>query len=109
MAHGLTERHARAVLRLPAEQQRTQALEQFVKQSMNARQADAYVERLLTDKPRHRHAIPMVRDVRIFVNTINRAVRLMVDAGVPASTKRTEGEGYVEYTVHIPTATSASS
>lgn len=109
VAHGLTERHARAVLRLPAEQQRTQALEQFVKQSMNARQADAYVERLLTDKPRHRHAIPMVRDVRIFVNTINRAVRLMVDAGVPASTKRTEGEGYVEYTVHIPTATSVSS
>lgn len=106
VAHGLTERHARAVLRLPDEQARTHALAQFVAKKMNARQADEYVERQLQAKPRRR-SVPMVRDVRIFVNTINRAVRLMVDAGVPARATRTEGEGYVEYTVHIPTAPAA--
>ena len=105
VAHGLTERHARAVLRLPDEAQRTRALEAFVRQGMNARQADEYVDKQCKQKPRRR-TIPMVRDVRIFVNTINRAVRLMVDAGVPASTTRTQGEGYVEYTVHIPTTAS---
>lgn len=107
VAHGLTERHARAVLRLEGEALRTQALAQFVRQGMNARQADECVERMLHAKPRRR-SIPMVRDVRIFVNTINKAVRLMVDAGVPASATKTEGEGFVEYVVHIPTVTTGS-
>ena len=97
----LTERHARAVLRLE-EAQRLPALEAFAKQGMNARQADEYVQRLVQRTPRKK-SIPMVRDVRIFVNTINKAVRLMVDAGVPAHTTKREGEGFVEYTVHIPT------
>ena len=97
---GLSERHARAVLRLP-EARRTEALRQMGRQQMTARQADAYVQKLLEPPPRR--PVPMVQDVRIFVNTINRAVRLMVEAGVPASAKRREGEGFIEYTVHIPT------
>ena len=101
--HGLTERHARAVLRLPDVEQRSRALAQFAAKRMNARQADEYVERCLQKKPARRRAVPMVRDVRIFVNTINKAVRLMVDAGVNASTRRVEGDGFVEYTVRIPT------
>lgn len=101
LQHNLTERHARAVLRLEQEGQRTKALEQFAKQGMNARQADAYIEKIVEPKERKK-SIPMVRDVRIFVNTINKAVRLMVEAGVPASAKKNEGEGYVEYIVHIP-------
>ena len=84
------------------EAQRLPALEAFAKQGMNARQADEYVQRLVQRTPRKK-SIPMVRDVRIFVNTINKAVRLMVDAGVKASTRRVEGDGFVEYTVRIPT------
>lgn len=99
---GLTERHARAVLRLE-EEQRMAALEVFARQGMNARQADEYVQRLLQHTPKKK-SIAMVRDVRIFVNTINKAVRLMVDAGVNASTRRVEGDGFVEYTVRIPTS-----
>ena len=92
------------MLRLPESEQRSRALAQFVKKKMNARQADEYVEQCLQQKkPPRRRPVPMVRDVRIFVNTINKAVRLMVDAGVPARTTKREGEGFVEYTVHIPT------
>ena len=46
----------------------------------------------------------MVRDVRIFVNTIDHAIRLMTDNGVPATAHREEKDGYIEYTVRIPTA-----
>lgn len=100
LAAGLTERHARAALRLPPEG-RTPALEQMAKQGMNARQADAYVESLLAAAPRRRTRV-MVRDVRLFVNTINRAVKLMVEAGVPARCQRTENEECIEYRVRIP-------
>lgn len=102
LAAGLTERHARAVLRLEPER-RSPALEQMAKQGMNARQADAYVQALLSAVEKRRPRV-MVRDVRLFVNTINRAVRLMVDAGVPALCQRTEDEECIEYRVRIPVA-----
>ena len=73
---------------------------------MNARAADRYVEQLLqeTDTPAQKpRRLPMVRDVRIFVNTIDHAIRLMTDNGVPATARREEGDGYIQYTVRIPT------
>ena len=101
----LTERHARAVLRLP-ENRRSEALITISRRRMNARAADRYVEQMLqeTDTPAQKpRRLPMVRDVRIFVNTIDHAIRLMTDNGVPATARREEGDGYIEYTVRIPT------
>ena len=60
IANGLTERHARAVLRLPESEQRSRALAQFVKKKMNARQADEYVEQCLQQKkPPRRRPVPI--------------------------------------------------
>ena len=58
---------------------------------------------LLNETP-GKHRISMVKDVRIFVNTIDHAIRLMTDNGVPATSHREERDGYIEYTVRIPTA-----
>ena len=101
--NNLTERHARAVLRLP-ENRRSEALINIAKRRLNARQTDLYIEQLLNSTAKGRHRISMVRDVRIFVNTIDHAIRLMTDNGVPATAHREEKDGYIEYTVRIPTA-----
>ncbi len=105
LEQNLTERHARAVLRLDSSL-RAAALVRMVKENMNASTADAYVEKLLeklkqTKKPRKK---AMVKDVRIFLNTINHAIKIMTEHGVPATSHKTEGEGFVEYTVRIPTS-----
>ena len=100
--NNLTERHARAVLRLP-ENRRSEALINIAKRRMNARQTDLYIEQLLNTPAKGRHRISMVKDVRIFVNTIDHAIRLMTDNGVPATAHREEKDGYIEYTVRIPT------
>ncbi len=97
----LTERHARAVLRLP-ENRRSEALITMSRRKMNARAADQYVEKLLRAAPAPARRRQMVRDVRIFVNTIDHAIRLMTDSGVPATAHREDGDGYIEYTVRIP-------
>ncbi len=99
----LTERHARAVLRLP-ENRRSEALINIAKRRMNARQTDLYIEQMLNAVGKGRRRISMVKDVRIFVNTIDHAIRLMTDNGVPATAHREEKDGYIEYTVRIPTA-----
>ena len=100
--NGLTERHARAVLRLP-ENRRSEALITIAKRRMNARATDLYIDQLLNETV-GKHHISMVKDVRIFVNTIDHAIRLMTDNGVPATAHREERDGYIEYTVRIPTA-----
>lgn len=100
LQNGLTERHARAALRLPAER-REDALRAMAARRLTARAADEYVESLL-NPPQKPRRTPMVRDVRIFVNTINHAIRLMTENGVPASASKREGDGYIEYTVRIP-------
>lgn len=98
----LTERHARAVLRLP-ENRRSEALLYIVKHRLNVRATDNYIDQLLNGAPKPKRRLPMVKDVRIFVNTIDHAIRLMTDNGVPATARREERDGYIEYTVRIPT------
>ena len=65
-----------AVLRLP-ENRRSEALITIAKRRMNARQTDLYIEQVLNAAATGRHRISMVKDVRIFVNTIDHAIRLM--------------------------------
>ena len=76
----------------------------MTKYPFSARATDLYIEQLLNAAAPGRHRISMVKDVRIFVNTIDHAIRLMTDNGVPATAHREERDGYIEYTVRIPTA-----
>lgn len=100
---GLTERHARAVLRMPTCEARTKVLQTVVERHYNVLQTEELVQRILSGvkKPQRRY---MVRDVRIFINTIDRAVQLMTASGIPAIAKKTEKGECIEYLVRIPTA-----
>lgn len=102
----LTERHARAALRLP-ESRRTTALQKMAAEEMSVREADRLVEEMLRPTPGVpgpcRHTTPMVRDVRLFVNTLQHAVELMTQKGIPATTSTSKHDGFYEYVVRIPT------
>lgn len=104
-ASRLTERHARAALRLP-EGRRTEALEKMAKDNMSVREADRLVESMLSAGPAkppvRRRTTPMVGDVRFFVNTLQHAVDLMTKKGINATTHCTRKDGCLEYIVRIP-------
>lgn len=103
-ANHLTERHARAALRLP-ENRRTAALDKMARDKMSVRQADKLVDSILanpTGPSPCRKTIPMVRDVRFFVNTLQHAVDLMTQKGIAATTKCDKHDGCLEYIVRIP-------
>ena len=116
---GLTERHARSVLRLPDAQFRT-ALEHIASQGLTVAQTEAYVESLISPvpaaspepppPPRTPAARPrlLVRDARIFLNTINRAFSVMCDAGIAASCEREELPDAVELRIRIPKTASGA-
>lgn len=104
---GLSERHARALLRIDDEELRKKILSQIISAGLNATEAEAYIsdflhKNTLPDKKQDRKFI--VKDLRIFVNTINKAVDTMRLSGINAIAKRIESEEYIEYTVKIPKA-----
>ena len=106
--NGLSERHARALLRLPAEEERLAALAVVVRQQLNVAKTEEYIEALLEkqrrQEPKKGIRKLIVRDVRLFINTIRHAVEVMQQAGIGATMERRETGESVEYVVRIPAA-----
>ena len=99
---GCGERHARALLRLADRTRRQAVLERVVAEKLTVAQTERLVEDQLAGRVRRRPAKPLIRDVRVFFNTVNHAIDVMRRGGIAAeSTQREEGD-YIEYVVRIP-------
>lgn len=106
----LTERHARALLRLTEPSFRRAALETVIAQGCNVAETEAYVSGLLASAEKAAEPAPppkpkrcaMVRDIRIFYNTIDRAVDIMNRAGIDAKAQKKDLGDVFEVTVRIP-------
>lgn len=99
---GLTERHARALLALEDDTQRARALSIMADRHLNVTESERLVEQMLGKHKKQKSAIRGIRDVRVFINTLNHAVDTIRRAGVDADAARSETEEYIEYTVRIP-------
>ncbi len=44
----------------------------------------------------------MIKDIRIFENTIENAVNTMREAGIPAVKVQTENDDFIEYVIQVP-------
>ena len=99
---GCSERHARALLRLEDPQDQAQAAAQVVDKHLTVAQTEALVERLLAQRPAKRRPTFLIRDVRLFLNTITRSLDLMRSAGVNAQCRRTDTDQEILLTIHIP-------
>ncbi|MBQ6413465.1 MAG: ParB/RepB/Spo0J family partition protein [Ruminococcus sp.] len=105
----LSERHARTLLRINDENLRREVLSRIIADGLGVGEAEALVTEVLTKKnepaaeKKQEHKIA-IKDVRIFVNTINKAVDTMRLSGINAISRRSETDDYIEYTVKIPKA-----
>lgn len=102
---GLTERHARCLLRLEDEGERMTAIRQISSRHWNVAQSEQYVERRLaalqSTPPTGRRTF-IIKDVRLFLNSVERGLRLIRDAGIDAQTQREETEADILLTIRIP-------
>ena len=105
--HNLSERHARALLRLPDEKTRLRTVAQIINRGLNVTKSEELVEEILTKQQPSEEQLPqkgirVFKDVRIFSNTIRQAVEMMKHSGIEAETHKTENEEFIEYTIKIP-------
>lgn len=102
---GLTERHARCLLRLEDESERILAARHMAERQLNVAQAEQYVEQRLAalqSTPPAGRRTYIIKDVRLFLNSVDRGLRLIREAGVDADCGREETEDAILLTIRIP-------
>ena len=103
--YGLTERHARTLLRLTDPEQQLAAARHIGKRGLNVAQTEQYIDQLTAEnrtEPPRRRPTYVIKDVRLFLNSVERGVRLMQSAGVGAEVGRRDTEEEILLTIHIP-------
>lgn len=102
-----TERHARALLRLPDLERQLEAARQLTADRLTVAQTEALVDSILlaAAPPPRRQPTFIIKDVRLFLNTITRSLDIMRSAGVDAQCKRQDSEEEILLTIHIPRRT----
>ena len=101
--HGLTERHARALLRLDSEGQQRAALDHIISHRLTVAQTDQYIDSLLAPPlPKKPKPTYIIKDVRLFLNTVTRGLELIRSAGVPACCDRQDTDDAICLTIRIP-------
>ena len=110
-SYGLSERHGRALLRLSDPNAQRMALEYIAANSLTVAATEEYVEALLTapeasdapEKTEPRRTL-ILKDVRVFLNSLNRSLELMKQGGIDAGVRREETDDSLILTISIPKA-----
>ena len=113
LQNSLTERHGRALLRLTDPEERLSVLVTMIERSMNVASAEEYVESIICaksraeeikSKPEHseQRRKMVVRDIRLFYNSIDHAVDIIKKSGIPVESSRTETENGTLISILLP-------
>jgi len=102
----LTERHARALVKLP-EENRNEALNIIIAKQLTVAETDKLVEQIMESSDEqpmihHQKCCLGVTDIRLFTNSLTKIVDTMKKSGVNAKTTKSETEEFVEYRIKIP-------
>ena len=112
LQYGLTERHARALLRLHDEEAQIKVIQVIVAQNLNVKATEDLVERTISrmygiaeeevSERKPSRISGFVRDTRLFVNSIRTVVQQMADAGLAPHFDAAEKESGVDIHIWVP-------
>ncbi|EGO65080.1 nucleoid occlusion protein [Acetonema longum] len=106
----LTERHARALLKLDNTSAQMEILEVVKEKGLNVRETEKFIEQVLEDAAREeeeksqpkQHIIKVIKDVRIFINTINNVVTEMKKTGLNIKMDQNQDNESIIIQLRIP-------
>lgn len=108
IAENLTERHGRALLKLPDDELRHAILEKVIKNQLNVSGTEALVEDVLNDitqgeeEEKPQQNIKSLINVRIYLNTLKKAYKAIKEFGVDANYREVDKDDHVEVVIKIP-------
>ena len=109
LMNNLTERHARALLRLPDDELKMKVVKQIIRKKYNVKDTEMLITRILSklqlnesNSPKHMKVHRNYGDTRIFINTIKKAVNMIKDYGLKPQITQKDYEDSIEIIVKIP-------
>ena len=103
----LTERHARALLKLPEKKQQQEVLNKIRHEHLTVRAAEMLVEKILKGagkQPVRKPRVVIVNDVRIYLNSIKEIMKTVQTSGIPSSMEQVIDGDDVVVTLRIKNA-----
>ena len=97
-AGNLTERHARALLKLQSEQEKLLAIQEIIAQGMGVARTERYIEELLSGRPKRQRGA----NLGAFLNSLDQSLAKMQQSGIAAISERRETESQIVLTITIP-------
>jgi ParB family chromosome partitioning protein len=116
--NGLTERHARALLKIPEKEIQIALASRIVEKNLRVKDAEELVERILDKLSAKKEDMPQedinrnIRgsvNYRIYVNTLKNAYRAIIQSGIQAEFSQRDSGEYIEVVVKIPKSKALSS
>lgn len=110
LAHGLTERHARAFLRLKDEPVRRRFIDRAIDRSLSAAECEKEIAAYLAEKqkqpaenppPKKPRRISLIRDINFFLNSVNNAVNLISESGIEVKQETKDLGDYLEIVLNV--------
>jgi len=96
--HNLTERHARALLKLPTEPEKMAAIAVIARMGLSVARTERYIESLLEGKAGKEDKV----DLGAFLNNLNQTLQKIQLSGIPAISERRETDRQIVLTITIP-------
>ena len=105
--NSLTERHGRALLKLPDEETQSEVLEKVIKLDKTVKQTEDFIKDMLTamtkeDEPDNKQNIKNLINFRIYINTLKNAYNAIKESGIDAEYAQKDMGDYIEVSVKIP-------
>ncbi len=109
---GLSERHARALLRIPDEELQKEVIDQIIKRDLTVKKTDELVERIREDKltnnydekitPDKKARVKSYINAKIYINTIKQAFDLVKNSKKDAKFEEIDRDNFIEIKIKIP-------
>lgn len=105
----LSERQARAIIRINDESERSKVLFEVIRNSLNLEQTENIVNRVLNSsvkdhQPKTNRQLFKIPLPKVYFNSINKIVSRMKDANIHCETVTSQANGFFEYTIRVPVA-----
>lgn len=107
--NNLTERHARALLKLPDDELRAEVLDTIIKNDLTVKKTEKIIKDILEElsnpkEPERKQKIKAALNFRIYLNTLKNAYNAILGTGINAKYKEVDKGDHIEVVVKIPKA-----
>ncbi|MUV37940.1 Nucleoid occlusion protein [Lentibacillus sp. JNUCC-1] len=102
----ITERHARALIKLNDEEEQSKVLSVIKEKELNVKETEAYIAQLQSKSETKKKKRPKLKginkDIRIAMNTIRQSLNMVSDTGVDVESNEEDLDDYYQITIRIP-------